>query len=432
MKSVTPTNGMKVTESTKLNPGTYFLPNGIQIVGNDLTLDLHGVELLGFKDNHCAISVINSKNVKVIGANIRSFYHGIRIENSEEVTISDSDISDTHELASNSIFLDIWKKPNDSYGSGIFVNNSNSITIKNCKLMHQQNGILIYNSQQAKLMFNECSYNSGSGIVLYNTSNSHFENNHCDYCCRFQPREGKLHHGHMGADAAGFLAIAGSSNNIFYRNTARMGGDGFFLAGFGPERIKAGCNNNRFIENDASWSPNIGFEATFCSGNHFEGNIANNCNYGFWCGFSTQTTIENNTICKNREAGIAVENGSNFTVRNNCFSENKHGVLLWNHPLESLQSDWPEKDTSKHWLIEQNQFDSNKVGIRIAANQSHGTRPIDKSEKTLPQPVPHSHKIINNEFTNQIIAIELVNTHDNQIIDNRFSGSILKDLLERT
>src|SRR5437763_2706221 len=168
----------------------------------------------------------------------------------------------------------------------------------------------------------------------------------------------------MGADAAGFLAVEGSCRNIFRNNTARLGGDGFFLAGLSPDGEKAGCDDNLFEENDGSLSPNIAFEATFSRGNVFRDNYAARCNYGFWLGFSWDMIIENNRMVMNRQAGIAVENGHGFKVHGNTFQANGHGVLLWTKHVEEFTALYPECQTSYFWDIAGNVFTRNGIGIR--------------------------------------------------------------------
>src|SRR5690606_4799284 len=112
----------------------------------------------------------------------------------------------------------------------------------------------------------------GFGFHLYETCDSRFQNNVADYCCRYEPRGERK--GHMGADAAAFLLVYGSSRNLFKHNFARLSGDGFFLAGLPPDADQpVGCDFNEFEENDASFSPNIAFEATFSRRNVYRGNI---------------------------------------------------------------------------------------------------------------------------------------------------------------
>src|SRR5438046_449149 len=127
-------------------------------------------------------------------------------------------------------------------------------------------------------------------------------------------RPGGLRYGHMGADAAGFLVVRASCRNTFRCNTARLGGDGFFLAGLSPDGEKLGCDDNLFEENDGSLSPNIAFEATFCRGNVFRDDYADRCNYGFWLGFSWDAVVESNGIVGDRQAGVRGEDGHGIEV----------------------------------------------------------------------------------------------------------------------
>lgn len=428
MKTVTPENGLIITDSVRLKPGTYYLPDGIVIRAKGIAVESTGVMLIGINKSGVGVYLDNCENVELFGINLRSYFHGIEAHNSRHISIAKCDISDTHELAANTLFLDIWRQSQEAYGGAIFLSNCDSVEIGNNNLQHQQNGLLAYNCLNVYVHQNQCNYNSGAGIYLNNTSDSIFTNNSCDYCCRFEPRDGNLHHGHMGADAAGFVVVMNSCRNKFIRNTARMSGDGFFLAGYGTQKIKAGCDDNLFEENDASWSPNIAFEATFCSGNKFVNNKAHYSNYGFWCGFSTKTEISDNLIYSNKQAGIAVENGTHFTVRHNNFRNNTHGILLWNHPLEMLQADWQDRDTSKDWSIENNKFENDGIGIRIAANQSHGTQLIELTEFALKQPQPNNHRINNNRFSGCRIGVQLLQTNNNSIENNYFENSIVQDI----
>ncbi len=53
---VIPEDGMKITRDTTLKPGVYFLPNGIEVGADNITLDGNGALLIGsdFKGAACA------------------------------------------------------------------------------------------------------------------------------------------------------------------------------------------------------------------------------------------------------------------------------------------------------------------------------------------------------------------------------------------
>jgi parallel beta-helix repeat protein len=241
----------------------------------------------------------------------------------------------------------------------------------------------------------------------------------------------------MGADATGFLAIHGSCRNTFRRNTARLGGDGFFLAGLAPDGTKCGCDDNLFEENDGSLSPNIAFEATFSRGNIFRNNYADRCNYGFWLGFSWDTTIEKNRMVMNRQAGIAVENAHGMQVRGNTFQANGHGVLLWSTYVEKFVESYPESLTSYGWTIEENVFTRNGKGIRIAANQDHGIRPRQGPVSDPPDAMrPHDHTIRKNDIQDNRIGIELYQTDrtviERNILNRNVEANVRQDDCEGT
>jgi parallel beta-helix repeat protein len=220
---------------------------------------------------------------------------------------------------------------------------------------------------------------------------------------------------HLGADAAGFLMVYKSCNNIFRKNFARLGGDGFFLAGLTPDGIDVGCNNNLFEGNDASYSPNNAFEGVFSKGNIYRGNKASHSNYGFWLGFSSDCIIQENQIHNNRQAGIAVENGVHFEVLKNDIQSNAHGILLWTRFYDFLKNIPGINETSSDWLIERNRLIRNRKGIRIAANQDHGVRPLGRETSSI---LPNQHRIQNNDIQENSIGIELENVNDTEMSEN--------------
>jgi parallel beta-helix repeat protein len=284
------------------------------------------------------------------------------------------------------------------------------------------NGILSYQCKRLKITNNLANYCSGFGFHLFETSDSTFTNNYADYCCRYYLSDGGSH---LGADAAGFLIVHGSSNNVFKQNYARLGGDGFFLAGLTPDGIDVGCNNNLFEENDASYSPNNAFEGVFSKGNIYKRNKANHSNYGFWLGFSSDCTLKDNQIYDNRQAGIAVENGIRFEVSNNDIQNNNYGILVWTRSYEFLKTVPDMNVTSSDWLIQRNKLIQNKKAIRIAANQNHGIRSLDVEKASI---LPNNHVIRNNEIRENNIGIELEQVQDIQrhenIMDNLIANEI--------
>jgi len=426
---VVPTDGMVITIDTVLRPGVYVLPKGITIAANGVTLDGSNALLLGRERQGRGLTLQGIKGVTVKNLRLAEYKHGIYAHQCTDLEISDCQITSTAEVLHNSIFLDIWLPADKAYGGGILLWDISHSRVTKNDLSHQMNGLLTYNCRDLTVQSNLANYCSGFGFHLYYTTNSLFEDNFADFCCRYQPRGER--HGHMGADATGFLIVYNSCRNIFRSNYARLGGDGFFLAGLTPDFEPVGCDDNLFENNDGSYSPNIAFEATFSRGNRYLNNLANHCNYGFWLGFSRQFTLEDNHLIGNHQAGIAVENGFGIQVRNNSFQDNGHGVLLWSKHISGFAHAVPENNTSYDWLIENNTFTGDGKAIRIAADQDHGIRPLPPSgEWGTPAPTPHDHTIRNNQIQHSRVGIELVGVK-NTILDSNMLNHNVKDRIDK-
>jgi parallel beta-helix repeat protein len=418
-------NGLKVSGNTQLESKVYLLPDGITIDSDNVTLDGHGATIMGTdKTASQGIKVNGRKNITIKNLRVLNYYHGISIQKSTGIEIRDCTITLTTEIQANTLFLDIWKPAAESYGGAIFLEQVTEAHIHDNDLQHQMNGILSYECRNLKVTNNLANYCSGFGFHLFETSDSTYTDNYADYCCRYYLSNGGSH---LGADAAGFLIIYKSCNNIFRNNFARLGGDGFFLAGLTPDGIDVGCNNNRFEENDASYSPNNAFEGVFSKGNVYRRNKANHSNYGFWLGFSSDCTLQDNQIYNNRQAGIAVENGMNFQVIGNDIQNNAHGILIWTRSYDFLKTVPNMNVTSSDWTMERNKLLQNKKAIRIAANQDHGVRGLGKEQAEVP---PHHHTIRNNEIRSNIIGVELDHAKDTQI-DQNMLDNLVADLDEK-
>jgi len=405
-------NGLRITNDTDLEPKIYLLPEGITIDSDNLTLDGQGATILGTDRTGEGIRVSGRNNIVIKNLRVMNYHHGISIKASKEIEIANCTITSTAETPSNTLFLDIWKPSADTYGGAIFLEGVEDSNIHDNDLQHQMNGVLSYHCKNLNIRNNTANYCSGFGFHLYDTSDSTYEDNYADYCCRYYLGDTGSH---LGADAAGFLIVFKSCNNIFRKNYARLGGDGFFLAGLTPNGIDVGCNDNVFEENDASYSPNNAFEGVFSRGNIYRGNRANYSNYGFWLGFSSDCALTNNQINGNRQAGIAVENGMRFEVQDNEIQNNAHGILLWTRSYEFLENVPDINATSSDWVIERNRLFQNRKAIRIAASQNHGIYPLPEAR---PADLPHHHVIQNNELRDNVIGIELEKTSDTQMNQN--------------
>ncbi len=422
MRTVRPTDGMEISESVILEPGSYLLQHGLRIVGDGVTIVGTGVTLVGSNRQYTGISATGTRGVHVVGCALTGYKQGVRVTDSQNFTLENCRAYGTDEIAPNSTFLDIWRGEEDPYGAGVLLVNCSDSSLLNNELQHQQTGVLAYQCNGLNVVGNQCNYNSGAGILINQTCDSIFEQNSCDYCCRFEQREGGLHYGHMGADAAGFVAVNGSCRNKFIRNTARLGGDGFFLTGMNSDGTKNGCNDNLFEQNDASLSPNIAFEATFCERNIYRDNYADRCNFGFWCGYSKEFTIEKNRMLFNRQAGIAVENGIAFDVTGNHFQSSKHGILLWSGGQSEYVESFPYRETCQDWTIHENIFAENWTAIRIGRDMDHGIRKLPPEKQAGIS--PNNIRITKNDIQGNRTGISLDGVVNSLILENLMSDNI--------
>jgi parallel beta-helix repeat protein len=409
---------LRVNSDMRLEAQTYFLPGGITIDADNLTLNGQGATIIGMNKTGQGITVFGRRNIVIKNLRILNYYHGISIQQSNEIEVLNCTITSTAEIPLNTLFLDIWKPARDAYGGAIYLEKVTDAQIHDNDLQHQMNGLLSYQCKRLEVMNNLASYCSGFGFHLFETSDSTFENNYADFCCRYHLSDKGSH---LGADAAGFLIVYKSCNNIFRKNFARLGGDGFFLAGLSPAGIDVGCNNNLFEENDASYSPNNAFEGVFSKGNLYRKNKASHSNYGFWLGFCRDCVIHNNEIHNNRQAGIAVENGIHFEVVENDVQNNSHGILLWTRFYDFLKNIPDINATSRDWLIERNKLIRNRKAIRIAANQDHGIKSIQTESSPI---LPKDHVIRRNEFQDNVIGIELEETENTRVDENRMNNLV--------
>lgn len=409
-KAVVPKDSMRITEDTVLTAGTYDLKEGIEIAADGVTLDGGGATLTGLDHKGSAVRAVGRKNVTIKNIKAESYYHGIRLEDCQDVTLLDSRITDTAELDFGKQWLDLWTRAEEAYGAGIILIRVRGGRVAGNDLEHQQNGISMYSCSGLTIEKNNASYESGWGIHLYDSSDNVIQDNLADFCDRVHFRSWG---DYVGADAAGLVMVSNSCRNKVLRNFFRAGGDGIFVTtGHGG---KSPCNNNIFEGNDCSLSPNNAIESTFCEGNIFRKNKANDSNFGFWLGGSRKNEVTENEIIENRHAGIAIDHGNSMTISKNVIQGNRYGVLLWARRAQEENSDQSSTPESHSYIISDNQIESNRVGI-YSVTTSPG------------EPHCYNYTITGNKINDNRIGIRLERTKDCKIEANTMSGNVVQNI----
>ena len=337
---IVPVNGMAITELITFASGVHVLPDGIEIAADGVTLDGGGALLVGAGEG-IGVRGRERAGVTIRNLSLLRYHTGIRLTDCREVFLEGNRVSHTAELSRRDYFLDIWRTADQAYGTGVLLERVRESVVRMNDVQHQQNGLSLYGCTGVRVEANDASYCSGWGFHLDDSSENALEGNLADFCNRIYRREDGSEH--VGADAAGLLMVRNSCRNIVRQNSFRGSGDGVFVAGYRHPGLTAPCNDNLFEENDGSLSPNIAFEATFCSGNVFRKNRASDGNYGFWLGFSVNTVIEENAIDRNRRAGVAIEHGHDNRIAGNRFRENRHGVQLWSGGPREFTDTFPDR-----------------------------------------------------------------------------------------
>ena len=412
-----PEDGMHITRDTILAPGTYFLPNGLHIAGDSIHLDGNGALIIGNNFSGRGISVNQRTGVRISNLQVERYFHGIWVNASANVTVEHCTITRTHEVAGPDVFLDIWLDRSEAYGGGVFFNGVVDSEIVNNDLQHQQNGALIYGCNRVAVTGNNASYNSGAGVLMDATSDSSAAQNVADFCSRIYhyPNWRQTGSYHNGADAAGLVMMNSSCNNHIHHNWFRGGGDGVFLGGFHKDQIKVPCNDNTFEFNDCSWSPNIAFEATFSQRNRFANNKADNCNYGFWLGYSVHNTVEDNDIRGNRIAGVAIEHGHHNTIRANNFEKNRDGVQLWVGAKPPFTRYFPDCAETHETQIVGNTFARQDCAVRVWSERAVEDVAVQRC---------HHINLRDNTLNDNRIAVQFDRVRESTITGNKIIGNV--------
>jgi nitrous oxidase accessory protein NosD len=388
-------------------PGTVIEDsdgNGvIQIVASDIAVEFAPGSCLRGSPSDLApdeykgygIRVDGQSNVTIRSARVSGFWCGLWATKADDLTLDTVDASDNRRarLKSTPAAEDggDWLFPHDNdqnqwlenYGSAIYVEDSNRITVHDCKVRHGQNALCIDRVNDSKVYDNDFSFNSGWGIAMWRCSRDTISRNACDFCVR------GYSHGvyNRGQDSAGILMFEQNCDNVLAENSATHGGDSFF--GFaGKEALgeagehpadwykRRGNNGNLLIANDFSYAPAHGIEMTFSFGNVFYANrLVENAICGVWGGYSQDTLIAKNHIEGNGEmayglerGGINIEHGRGNRILANVFKTNKCGVHLWGGPVgDFTQRPWAKANgaESKDNVAAGNQFTGDKLAFHL-------------------------------------------------------------------
>lgn len=423
-------DNVQITQSCSISIDADYIidsdNNGVlHITGNDIVVDfngsiLHGANSTQMPDTFAGIGVrITGQHVTLKNAHVSGYKGGIYATNANNLIIEDCDISGNYQqrLRSTAKAEDgaDWLSPHNNdnnqwltnYGAGLYIEDSNDVTVTRVYARHGQNGIILDRVIDSVIYDNDCSFISGWGLALWRSSNNIISRNAFDFCIR------GYSHGvyNRGQDSAGLLMFEQCSGNIIVENSITHGGDGIFAfsgrEALGeiwmeserqrlrkqtgkhevddliviPDNILKqsrgrGNNRNIFLGNDLSYAAAHGLELTFAFNNTIAQNrMVSNAICGIWGGYSKATTIVKNTFKDNGDmayglerGGINIEHGRDNWIQSNTFENNACGIHLWWDPDVGLaKTPWGKVNGVKSFrnVIYGNTFTNDKVAIHL-------------------------------------------------------------------
>jgi parallel beta-helix repeat protein len=386
--------GIVITRSLRAAPGTYRVAApadtgqaAITIRGDNITLDLRGVTLLGADPSAdpdagrgIGILVDGGRNVRIRGGRLRGYKVAILVRGTRGIFLEDNDLGYNWKprLFSGVLHESLvdWLSHHHNeqgewlrFGAGAYLTDVRGGEIRANRIEQGMEGLMLVRSDSVRVWNNVIEFNSGVGIGLYRSSGNTIIHNHVSYNVR------GYSHGfyRRGQDSADLLLYEQSSGNVVAFNSMTHGGDGLFLwAGQSTmDTGEGGANDNLFYANDFSFAPTNAMEATF-SRNRFIGNRAEGSDHGLWGGYSFDSEIRDNTFGGNR-IGIAIEHGQNNLVARNLFAGDSVAINLW---ANAEPADWAylrHRDTrSRDYRIVDNHFTGNRVALRVAGSRNIG------------------------------------------------------------
>jgi len=407
-------DNIQITQSCSINIDADYIidtdNNGVlHITGDDIVVDfndavLHGATSNQMPDTFSGIGIrITGKRVTLKNAHVSGYKGGIYATKTSNLIIEDCDISGNYQQRLRSTVKAEdgadWLSPHNNdenqwlnnYGAGLYIEDSNEVTVTRVLARHGQNGIVLDRVNDSAIYDNDCSFLSGWGLALWRSSNNVISRNAFDFCIR------GYSHGvyNRGQDSAGLLMFEQCSGNVITENSITHGGDGIFAysgqeaLGANPPPANAnvtdeniewyrgrGNNGNVILGNDLSYAAAHGLELTFAFNNTIAQNrMVENAICGIWGGYSKATTIVKNTFKANGDmayglerGGINIEHGRDNWIQANTFENNACGIhLWWDADVGLTKTPWGKINGVKSFrnVIYGNTFTKDKVAIHL-------------------------------------------------------------------
>jgi parallel beta-helix repeat protein len=333
--------GTQLQGDVRICPGRYRIADptavGVLILAASGTrVDLTGVTIESgdsLPGNYTGVGIASRgvDAVAIVGGTVRGYRFGVLLQGGRAHRVAGTILSgsrtqrlrSTAEKYDEHDWLDIFHADTaEAYGGGVLLKGTDGASVTGIVARDAQNGIGLVNARNSYIADNDVSHNSGWGVHLWHSSHNTIMRNDASHNVRC---EGKSYSD--GCDSAALLLREQSDSNVVADNDLSHSGDGFFLSGQPPQLQPS--VGNIVLRNDATGAYHNAFESTFSWGNSFIENHADSSAFGFWLGYSSANVVRGNTVLGSREAGIAIEHGSDHALAANVIIGGKIGIRLF-------------------------------------------------------------------------------------------------------
>jgi parallel beta-helix repeat protein len=278
---------------------TCATSNGVNIIGDDVTLDCNGNSILG-SGTGSGVLVDGRKNVIIKNCNITGFYYGIKVQNSRNVQI----------IQGNDIRL------NDFYG--IYLYQSNDTRIEDNAIINDNNGVYSLSSLNTTVTNNSINlHKKFYGIYLFNSNNNTVSNNtmwnnyHGVYLVN-SSYTNVSNNNISNSDVYNIFVHKGTTNSYFFDNKLHSASEGI--------RLKDSSNSNNFINNTVTNHTAYGVHSSDSDSNTFTNNTFRNNSKNVYLTDSLSNTFDNNSILLSLSGLQAISSSNSLTLINNTIN----------------------------------------------------------------------------------------------------------------
>lgn len=182
--------GLVINQSTSFDKEEYQLlvtenplEKMITIEGDNIEVNFNDLTLIGSEDlskpealKGIAVHIKKGENITIKNLNIKGYRIALQVDSVKHLMIDSCNFSFNYRPDSSAQF-DINKVSE----AAVIINNSDHISIKNCIISNNKNGVLVNNSSNYQFVKNEMRFNAQVGVYINNSSSGSINYNQIDW-----------------------------------------------------------------------------------------------------------------------------------------------------------------------------------------------------------------------------------------------------------